>query len=120
MSTRRPGDDDLERWLAGEGPQPRDLDRVIDGLRAPTVQSEIADETFVVGRMAAVLTQSVSPQPTRGAPVLGRFSRRSVVLAFAGTLAFGGAAAAASTTGVLDVFDDEPAGPVDELSLIHI
>ena len=106
MSTNGPDDEALERWLAGEGPPPADLARLLDALRVPVTSLETATQAEVVGQMVAVLTTSANPaHPARprlrGRPVFSRFSRRSAVLAFAGTLAFGGAAVAASGTGVL-------------------
>lgn len=104
MSERQlpPPRDEFEDFVDGTGPVPGELRRVVDALTAPAAV-DVAARHSVVMRMAETLTSS-TPQPG-GHPVIGRRSRRIAVLATAGTLLFGGAAAAAGGAGVLgDVF----------------
>ncbi len=94
--------DDFGDFFDGTGPVPGDLRRMVDALTAPAVV-DVGVRHSVVMRMAETLA-STTPQPG-GLPVIGRRSRRIAVLATAGTLLFGGAAAAAGGAGVLgDVF----------------
>jgi hypothetical protein len=72
-----------------------ELQPLVDALRSPASAEELAQRDFVVARMTDALTPPVVVSLNRGRPMLGRFSRRSVVIAAAATFAFGGVAAAA-------------------------
>ena len=90
-------------FLDGVGPIPSGLDRVVGVLRSDGVP-DIENRHAVVARMADALT-SISKQPQQGVPMIGRFSRRTIVMAAGGVFALGGVAAAAGGGGVIaDVF----------------
>ncbi len=96
--TPREGDD-FGTFFDGTVPAPEELRQVVAALQSPATAGSTEQRHAVVLRMAESLA-TANPQPG-GIPVIGRRSRRIAVLAAAGSLVFGGVAAAAGGAGVL-------------------